>query len=282
MKIMKYISLVLAMALTVSCEKHVIDYDATPIGDVAEFQLHYMNPVAAAAANYITRVDVNGKMVANAKAPLNTYNAIPSGSVGKFYAVNPGNVNLKLYLTAKLDPKGDSLVYDQSVTMQAGKQNVFVHDFTQPMVWFDNGFPYIKRETVTTDSTAWIKFYNFLYETAGVPTTKLIQYQYVNTRTNAAVNIGEPIAFGEATDWEQVTVLKAAPLDVSRTITLKMKEVDADGNIIGDLQIMNSSGTYVAYSGTASLTIGRWYHHIMAGFRAVKSPNSSVRIFTAL
>src|SRR5512139_4037200 len=109
MKIMKYISLVLAMALTVSCEKHVIDYDATPIGDVAEFQLHYMNPVAAVATNNITRVEVNGKMVANATAPLNTYNAIPSGSVGKFYAVNPGNVNLKLYLKAKLEPKGDSL-----------------------------------------------------------------------------------------------------------------------------------------------------------------------------
>ena len=280
MKIMKYISLVLAMALTVSCEKHVIDYDATPIGDVAEFQLHYMNPVAAVAANYITRVEVNGKMVSNAKAPLNTYNAIPSGSVGKFYTVNPGNVNLKLYLTGKVTV--DSLVYDQSVTMQAGKQNVFVHDFTQPLVWFDNGYPYIKRETVTTDSTAWVKFYNFLYETAGVPTTKLIQYQYVNTRTNAVVNIGEPLAFGEATDWEQVTVIKANILDISRLITFKMKEVDASGNIIGDLQIMNSSGTYVAYTGTATLTIGRWYHHIMAGFRAVKSPNSSVRIFTAL
>ncbi len=173
-------------------------------------------------------------------------------------------------------------MYDQSVTMQAGKQNVFVHDFTQPLVWFDNGFPYIKRETVTTDSTAWVKFYNFLYETAGVPTTKLIQYQYVNTRTNAVVNIGEPVAFGEATDWEQVTVIKANILDISRLITFKMKEVDASGNIIGDLQIMNSSGTYVAYTGTATLTIGRWYHHIMAGFRAVKSPNSSVRIFTAL
>ncbi len=282
MKIMKYISLVLAMALTVSCEKHVVDYDATPIGDVAEFQLHYMNPVAAAAPNYIIRVEVNGKMVANATAPLNTYNAIPSGAAGRFYKVNPGNVNLKLYLKAKLEPKGDSLVYDQSVTMQAGKQNVFVHDFAQPPVWFDNGYPYIKRETVTTDSTAWIRFYNFLYETAGVPTTKLIQYQYVNTRTSAVVNIGEPVAFGEATDWEQVTVIKAAPLDVSRTVTLKMQEVDADGNVIGDLQIMNSSGAYVAYSGTASLTIGRWYHHTMAGFRAVKSPNSSVRILTAL
>ena len=280
MKIMKYISLVLAVVLTVSCEKHVIDYDATPITDMAEFQLHYMNPVAAVAANYITRVEVNGKMVSNAKAPLNTYNAIPSGSVGKFYTVNPGNVNLKLYLTGKVTV--DFLVYDQSVTMQAGKQNVFVHDFTQPLVWFDNGYPYIKRETVTTDLTAWVKFYNFLYETAGVPTTKLIQYQYVNTRTNAVVNIGEPLAFGEATDWEQVTVIKANILDISRLITFKMKEVDASGNTVGELQIMNSAGTYVAYTATATLFIGRWYHHTMAGFRAVKSPNSSVRIFTAL
>jgi hypothetical protein len=280
MKIIKYLFLVLAMALTVSCEKHVIDYDAIPIGDVAEFQLHYMNPVAAVAANYITRVEVNGKMVANSKAPLNTYNAIPSGSVGKFYTVNPGNVNLKLYMTGKVTV--DSLVCDESVTMKVGKQNVFVHDFNQPLIWFDNGYPYIKRETVTTDSTAWVKFYNFLYETAGVPTTKLIQYQYVNSRTNAVVNIGKPLAFGEATGWEQVTVIKAAPLDISRLITFKMKEVDASGNIIGDLQIMNSSGTYVAYTGTATLTIGRWYHHIMAGFRAVKTPNSSVRVFTAL
>jgi hypothetical protein len=280
MKIIKYLSLVLAVALTVSCEKHVIEYDATPIGDVAEFQLHYMNPVAAVAANYITRVEVNGKMVSNSKATLNTYNAIPSGSVGKFYTVNPGSVNLKLYLTGKVTV--DSLVYDQSVTMKTGKQNVFVHDFTQPLIWFDNGYPYIKRETVTTDSTAWVKFYNFLYDTQGVPTTKLIQYQYVNSRTNALVNIGEPLAFGEATGWEQVAVIKASTLDVSRLITFKMKEVDANGNIVGELQVMNSSGTYINYSGTATLYIGRWYHHIMAGFRAVKSPNASVRVFTAL
>jgi hypothetical protein len=280
MKIIKYLSLVLAVALTVSCEKHVIEYDATPIGDVAEFQLHYMNPVAAVAANYITRVEVNGKMVSNSRATLNTYNAIPSGSVGKFYTVNPGSVNLKLYMTGKVTV--DSLVYDQSVTMKTGKQNVFVHDFTQPLIWFDNGYPYIKRETVTTDSTAWVKFYNFLYDTEGVPTTKLIQYQYVNSRTNALVNIGEPLAFGEATGWEQVAVIKASILDVSRLITFKMKEVDANGNVLGELQVMNSSGTYVNYSGTATLYIGRWYHHIMAGFRAVKSPNASVRVFTAL
>ncbi len=61
-----------------------------------------------------------------------------------------------------------------------------------------------------------------------------------------------------------------------------MKEVDDDGTIIGDLQVMGTTGSYAAYTGTATLFIGRWYHHTMAGFRAVKSPNSSVRTFTAL
>lgn len=280
MKILKYISLILAVILTASCEKNEVTYLADPIGDMAELQIHYMNPVTAVAANNITRVDLNGKMVANNKAPLATYNAIPSGAVGRFYAVNPGNVNVKLYMTGKVTI--DSLVYDQNVSVTSGKQNLFVHDFNKPMIVFDNGYPYLRRETVTTDSTAWIKFYNFLYETPGVPTTKKIQYQYVSSRTGALVNIGNPVAFGEATGWEQVTVVKAATLDVSRTITYKMKEVDANGNIIGDLMIMNTSGAYVAYTGTLSTYIGRRYHQIMAGFRAVKSPNSSVRTFTAL
>ena len=283
MKIIKYLSLVLALTLTVSCEKNVVEYDATPITDMAEFQLHYMNPVIAAAANNILRVEVNGQLFANDKAPLNTYNAVPSGGVGRFYAVNPGNTNIKLYLKAKLEPKGDSLVYDQNVTLTKGKQNVFVHDFAQPMISFDNGFPYIRRETVSTDSTAWIKFYNFLYESTGVPTTKIIQYQYVDSRTDALVNIGKPVAFGEATDWEQVTVVKTDVISAGyRTITYKMKEVDSNGNVIGDLMVTNTSGTSVAYSGTLSTYIGRRYHQIFAGQRTVKSPNASVRTFTAL
>lgn len=283
MKIIKYLSLVLAVVLTVSCEKNVIEFDATPISDMAEFQLHYMVPVTAVAANNINRVEVNGQLFDSIKSPLSTYNAVPSGSVGKFYAVNPGNVNLKLYMTAKLAPKGDSLVYDQSVTLAAGKQNVFVHAFDQVPVTFDNGFPYVARETVTTDSTSWVKFYNFLYETAGVPTTKKIQYQYLDSRTGANVNIGAPVAFGETTGWIPVTVVKSVEISYgSRVITFKMQEVDASGTIIGPLKIMNTSGAFVDYSATATLFIGRRYHHTMAGFRAVKAPNSSVRIFTAL
>jgi hypothetical protein len=283
MKIMKYISLILVVALTVSCEKNVIEYNTTPITDVAEFQLHYMVPVVTATANNITRVEANGKLVSNSKATLSTYNAVPSGAVGRFYTVNPGNVNLKMYMTAKLEPKGDSLVYDQSVALTQGKQNIFVHAFDQVPVLFDNGFPYVARETVTTDSTAWVKFYNFLYETAGVPTTKIIQYQYVDSRSGARVNIGTPVAFGETTGWIPVTVVKSVQVSAgSRIITFRMQEIDPSGTVIGDLQVMSTTGTYAAYTATATLFIGRRYHHTMAGFRAVKSPNSSVRIFTAL
>lgn len=283
MKIIKYLSLVMAVVLATSCEKHEVEYLATPIDNMAELQLHYMNPVTAVAANNIMRVELNGTLVANERSPLNTYNAVPSGAVGRFYAVAPGNVNIKLYYKTKLTPVTDSLVYDRNVTLTTGKQNVFVHDFAQDAKVFDNGFPYIRRETVTTDSTAWIKFYNFLYETPGVPTTKRIQYQYVDARTSLPVNIGPPVAFGETTGWQQITVVKTDIVSAgSRTMTYLMKEVDASGNIIGDLMIMNTSGTYVVYSGTLATFIGRRYHQIMAGFRAVRSPNSSVRTFTAL
>jgi hypothetical protein len=68
----------------------------------------------------------------------------------------------------------------------------------------------------------------------------------------------------------------------SRTITFNMRVVDAGGADLGKLQIMNTAGTYVDYTADQTLFIGRRYHHVMAGFRAVKSPNSSVRVFTAL
>ena len=282
MKIIRYLILILAVVLITSCEKQELKYDATPIENMAEFQLHYMNPVTAEPANYINRVEVNGKLIADTLAPLLTYNAIPSGAVGRFYTFTPGNVNLKMYMRTKLLPKSDSLVYDQNVTLTEGKQNVFVHAFDQVPVHFDNGFPYLKRQTATTDSTAWVKFYNFLYETSGVPTTKKIQYQYVSSRTSALVNIGPPVAFGESTGWQQVTVIKSVEISSgSRLITFKMKDVADDGTMT-DLQVMGTNGTYAAYTGTATLFIGRWYHHTMAGYRAVKSPNSSVRIFTAL
>lgn len=280
MKKLKYLSLLLLVILTVSCEKNEIKFDARPADNKAEFQLHYMVPVAALAANYITRVEVNDQLISNKTNILSTYNAIPSAAVGRFYTADPGSTNIKMYMTGKVTV--DSLVYDQNVTLATGKQNVFVHSFTEAPVTFNNGYPFEPNVQSGTDTIAWVKFYNFLYETAGVPCTKTIQYQYVNTKTTKDVNLGGPLLFGQATDWIPVAVHKTDVISAgSRSITFKMKEVDGLGNLT-DFKIMNTSGSFVNYSATATLNIGRRYHHIMAGFRAVKSPNSSVRVFTAL
>jgi hypothetical protein len=280
MKIVKYLSLVLVVILMVSCKKNEIEYKTTTISNLAEFQLHYYVPVTSVSTNNITKVEINGQLYANTKAPLTTYNAIPSGAVGRFFTVDPGSVNIRLYQGTDMA----TLVYDKNVTLNTGKQNIFVHDFTKDPVVFDNGYPYKGILTEKTDSTAWIKFYNFLYETAALgPTAFKLQYQYLDTRTNQPVNIGKPVAFGESTGWELVMVVKDNLVSAgSRLITFKIKTVDANGNIVGDLLIMGTGGTYAAYTGTATLNIGRRYHHVMAGFRAVASPNSSVRSFTAL
>lgn len=274
---MKYFGLVLLITSLFSCEKNVVEYKATPITDKAEFQLHYFVPVNAVAANNITKVEVNGLLYANPKAPLATYNAVPSGGVGLFYAVDPGQVNLKLYQGTN----GETLVYDKNVTLANGKQNVFVHDFALDPIVFDNGHPYSKNVTLNTDSTAWIKFYHFLYETAGVTNGLKIQYQFVDPN-NVDVNIGPPISFGETTGWQPVLVRKSTFNSTgSRLITFKIKVIDSGGNDIGNLQVRNASGSMVNYTGTATLFIGRRYHHIMSGFRAA-TPISSVRAFTAL
>ncbi len=266
------------VALSVSCEKHEIEYPATPITNMAEFQLHYFVPVTAVATNNITTVLVNGQLYANPKAPLTTYNAIPSGSVGLFYRVDPGTVNIKLYQGTN----GETLVYDQNVTLTAGKQNVFVHDFNLPPVVFDNGHPYSTNVTENTDSVAWVRFNNFLYETAGVPNNLRLQYQYIDPVTTQLVNIGEPVMFGETTGWQPVKVIKSVFNSTgSRIITFRIKVVDGSGAVLGELQVRNASGVMVNYTATATLFIGRRYHHNLGGFRSAV-PISSVRVFTAL
>jgi hypothetical protein len=278
MKVIKYLSLILAVTLMASCETVPIEYDAEPIGNMAEFQLHYVVPIDATTANRITKVEINGQLYANITAPLNTYNAIPSGSVGKFYVASPGNVNIKMYQGNDMDV----LVYDQNVTLTVGKQNVFIHNFTLPPVVLDNGYPYIRRQTVETDSTTWVRFYNFLYETAGVPTDLRLQYQYVSHRTGQLVNIGDPVSFGESTGWEQVLLIKTDLVSSgSRRIDYKIKVVDNAGNILGDLQVMNSSGNFVSYSDYWTGYIGRRVHHIYCGMRAA-NPRAAVRLFYAL
>ncbi|MDZ7635905.1 MAG: hypothetical protein U5L72_16310 [Bacteroidales bacterium] len=82
MKIIKYLSLILAVTLmAVSAKKYAIEIRCyNPLGMWPEIQLHYIVPVTAVAANNITKVEINNQLYSNTKAPLNTYNAIPNGT----------------------------------------------------------------------------------------------------------------------------------------------------------------------------------------------------------
>nr|WP_320057325.1 hypothetical protein [uncultured Bacteroides sp.] len=279
MKIFKYISLVLVMIAAISCDKNEVEYNTTAISsDVAEFQLHYFVPVTATSANNIYQIKINDQLYANSTAPLSTYNAVPYGSVvGRFYSVDPGEVNVKLYKGTGLE-----LVYDQNVTLSKGKQNVFVYDFNKVPTVFDNEYPYSANTTENTDSTAYVKFYNFLYETEGVPCSLKLQYQYVDPRTKEVLNLGNPVSFGETTGWQAIKIVKSVYNSSGYCrIDYKIKVVDANGVIGNDLQLWNSNGKYVSYTGYQNEYIGRRYHHTIGGMRSAK-PAASVRQFTAL
>jgi hypothetical protein len=291
MKILNNLVWVLLAACLFSCEENEVKYDTTPISGTAEFQLHYIVPVTSVPANNITRVEINGRVYANSTAPLNTYNAVPNGTASAFYTVEPGTVNIKLYQGVG----GTTLVYDQDATLVAGKQNVFVHNFTAPPVVIDNGYPYEKSVSLDTDTISHVKFYNFLYETAGVPTTLRLQYQYIYTRSyfnekferiilnKDTLDVGPPVAFGESTGWQPVKVFKETYNNVATAnLNYLLQVVDANGNIVGRLQVRNNAGAMQPYAAPniTATSVGRNVHHIFAGIRTA-APNSSVREFIA-
>lgn len=284
MKIFKYIFSILFMMGIIACEKHVVEYDTTSISDLAEIQLHYFVPVDAKSTNYIYKIEVNNDVYVNNNAALlTTYNAVPNGSVGRFYTTKAGENKIKFY-----KGKNFELVYEQSCTLNKGKQNVFVYDFNKPPIIFDNGYPYTTNVTENTDSVCWVKFYNFLYEKDGVATDLKLQYQYQYTldyktkEKSAWTNVGKPVSFGETTGWQKVYLNKEVYNSSGKCrVDYRIMVVDASGNIGDEMQMMNSKGKIINYSDYWNEYIGRRYHHVLSGMRMAK-PASAVRQFTAL
>ena len=165
MKIYKFLSVALLAIAFSSCSKHTVEFNATPAGDdMAEFQLHYFEAISATAVNYIDSVFVNDVLYSsvNGSGQLLPYNGVPGGGVGRFFTVKSGENNLKLY-------RKGNIVYDQTITLAKGKQNVFVYDMNKAPIILDNGHPYQQDrpsnpETWGTDSIAYVDFYNFLFE----------------------------------------------------------------------------------------------------------------------
>ncbi len=271
----------------VSCEKHEILYDTHDLADQsAEFQLHYFEPITNSSANYIDSVFVNGTLYSsvNGSGQLATYNGVPGGATGRFFAVAPGSVKFTFW-------RGGSVIYDNVATLQKGKQNVYVYDLNEAPIVIQNDYPYASKiirdpataATYNTDSIATGKIVNLIFETPGVPCQTKVQCQWRNDEKDADGNwvwhdMGGPIGFGEATPLCGFIVHKTA-FNSSGYQTLYWRFLKEDGSTF---TYTNAYGNPVAFTDYWSTYIGRSYLYMLAGNRGQKTNRMTMARWTAL
>ena len=287
MKKISFIISLLAVVSLVSCEKHEILYDTHDLADQsAEFQLHYFEPITNTAANYIDSVFVNGILYSsvNGSGQLATYNGVPGGATGRFFAVAPGSVKFTFW-------RGGSVIYDNVATLQKGKQNVYVYDLNEAPLVIQNDYPYASKiirdpataATYNTDSIATGKIVNLIFESPGVPCQTKVQCQWRNDEKDADGNyvwhdMGGPIGFGEATPLCGFIVHKTA-FNSSGYQTLYWRFLKEDGSTF---TYTNASNREVAFTDYWTTYIGRSYLYMLAGNRGRSTNRMTMARWTAL
>ena len=261
-----------------SCDKKDVSYMAEPVDEtqMAYVQVGYYAPVTAGAANYMYFIDINGVEYGNEGGTfLATFNTVPSGGTNRYYAVPAGNVNLKLH---KRESDGNGgytypVVYDQNVSIEAGKRYVlYVHDLNQAPIPIEMTAAPEFSPSLDTDSLCRVQFVNLLYEADGTPYTGLVQYGVQNLDTKEYEPVGEPIRFGECTNWFTVKIRKTVFNSCgSQRREVCLFAVDNSGNVTGMLPYTKSNGTVGDFTDYWTWYIGRAYRQIAAGNCGSKS-----------
>lgn len=290
MKIIKYLIPAFILLIIYSCTKNTIEYDVTSVPhDAAELQVINMVPQTTLDTNIISEFKINNGLSANSTSPLTTYNMLPNSSL-RYYVTNSGQNNLKMSkyiynydLIRKLYVPTDKMkqVYDQSFDLKPGKQVAILHDYSLPPKVFDVGYPFTPNITEYSDSVCWVRFYNFMYEKEKVPITLTMQYQYQPVGTTQWVNIGNPVSFGQCTEWSQVIVKKSLQAS-SGNNKLTFRMIDQNGKVV---QVYTGTpGKYVLkdYTEIFDVSRNRRYHHIMAGYQQSGISFAKIRSFAAL
>lgn len=274
---------ILAIAAVISlssCEKHKMHFEVEELPDnIAEFQLHYMEPINNVVANNITSVFVNGQLYSSSggSGTLYPYNGIPSGGAGgRFFQAPVGSNHFQLY---RGDEIGQELVYDMNITLKEGKQNVIIYDLTKEPIIIDNGFPYWADRQLTgsnwnTDQVFQLQFVNLLFSRPGTPYTGRLQYQFqrsgdvldpitgevIGPEPEDWFNMGEPVAFGETTGLQLIEIHKQT-FNSSGNQVLNYRILTETGE-----ELMKWNGSrYVKYSDYWYAYIGRVYIHFFRG-----------------
>lgn len=166
--------------------------------------------------------------------------------------------------------------YVGQATVQAGKRyQVVIHDLTKdPVVIEMDEIPAIgdtKQQFGDVTDIIGIgfnsKFFNFLYESEGVPYPHKLQAFYKNQETGAFdIPGGEPFGFGEACKWTTIPLTKSiynssgyARMDYNFHV------IDANGNDLGVLTYGTNDREWTDY--WSSYYVGRAYSHFVLGVR---------------
>ena len=266
----------------ISCEDHEILYQniSTSVEGSAFIQVFYFVPVTATSSNYVYKIGINGIDYVNDGAEMiTTYSIAPyysSSYPGKYYTVDPGTVNLKLYISSDME-----LAYDVDFELEAGYWNVCVYDFNADPVIFETGYPFEGNSTYDTDTVSHVMFVNFMWEDDDSYCEQKILYQYrwIDDDDNYTEwrNVGDYIGFAENTGWQELIVYKTT-YNSSGSRKLYFRLLDEDGEV---LQKWNSKGVLTNYSDYWTHYIGRYSYHVLAGKRC-GTPIASERNFYAL
>lgn len=280
MKLVKYFAGAMLLLGLVSCQKHEIKYDTKPAGD-AEFQFHYFEPVPRSqTAYYIDSLFVDNILYSsvNGAGQLASYNGVPGGATGRFFSTNSGQHRFVLY-------RGGEVIYDKTVNLMKGKQNVVVYDLDEDPKVFDNLYPYQSHRDPSTispkaewgtDSVAYVRFFNFMYteiDDEVVPYPGTLQYQWRNDVKDEFGewvwhNVGNPVRFGEASDIATLIVHKTV-FNSKGYQSIYYRILDENGEV---LKTTTSAGKFINYSDYWTAYIGRAYSHFWAGIQTKKSP----------
>lgn len=279
MKYFKYIALLLLVAVTMgSCDKKEVSYMAEPVDESSKayIQIGYYEPVTAGAANYMYFIDINGVEYGNDGATfLATFNTVPSGGTNRYYAVDAGNVNIKLH---KRESDGNGgynypVVYNQNVNVEAGKRYcLYVHDLNKAPIPIEMTPAPEFSPALDTDSLCRVQFINLLYEADGTPYSGKVQYGVQNLDTKEYEPVGTPISFGECTPWFKVNIRKTVfNSSGSQRREVCLFAVDGSGKVTGKLPYTLSNGNQGEFTDYWTWYIGRAYRQIAAGNCASKS-----------
>jgi hypothetical protein len=264
MKFIKYLLIVFPLAaLIASCDDHELGYadsDVVGVND-ALFQISYFAPKAANASNGLDSIYVNGKKFGGVGGcgQLLPNGCLPySGTGMNFWSAPSGPVHLTIY-------KADEVVYDRDIVLEKGRQRVYLYNLDSDPIIITDPYPYVRHEagdtptveTFDTDTVMLLRMINFFWEDADTPYAGKLQYQWSNNSGTSYTagdwhNLGEPVGFGEATDYCPVIIHKTT-YNSAGNQTIRYRCVDAEGNTV--------TRTTDYWSGY----IGRVVNHVLRG-----------------